>query len=321
MSTEGTERLGTDDLAEVEISEEPLPPPRGFAPKRAPEPDPEAEHDRAGRRLLIGIGVAAAVVFGLTIWALVTRSQRNDARDRVAALEQEKRDLEDALELHRATKMKLATCEEEREVEKEINAKNLQRTTEAEMLLQVCHTAKVGLEQQTEEARKRQAELDRLTARFRQMVDSGDLSVKIRRGQMVVQLPSAVLFRSGKADLSKRGKKTLTGVAKILRSLPRRKFTVAGHTDNRPLGKGDDFANNWELSSARAVQVTRHLIGAGVAPRNLVAAGYGQYAPIASNRTRRGRQLNRRIEIILEPDLEKLPAQVLNKRKRKKRNR
>src|SRR5206468_11280039 len=86
--------------------------------------------------------------------------------------------------------------------------------------------------------------------------------------------------------------------------------TVAGHTDNLPVASGK-FDNSWELSSQRAVKVTELLIDKGVPAPNLVAAGYGPYDPIASNSTSTGRQKNRRIEIILEPNLKDLPGDAL----------
>ena len=75
----------------------------------------------------------------------------------------------------------------------------------------------------------------------------------------------------------------------------------------RQQGADLGFKDNWELSSARALVVTRFLIENGVPPGNLAAAGYGKHDPVRSNRSRRGRRLNRRIELILVPDLSELP--------------
>jgi chemotaxis protein MotB len=124
---------------------------------------------------------------------------------------------------------------------------------------------------------------------------------------MIVEMPAGVLFPSGKADLSPRGLSTLQTVAGVLKDLRQRRFIVSGHTDNVPLGKagapGTEYGDNWGLSTARALTVTRFLISSGMAPRTLAAAGYGEYDPVAPNKTARGRQQNRRIEIILVPIL------------------
>jgi chemotaxis protein MotB len=124
---------------------------------------------------------------------------------------------------------------------------------------------------------------------------------------MLVALPAAVLFASGSAQLSDDGKKALMEVGVILKKLPERDFMVAGHTDNTPL-RSAEYRNNWELSTARAVNVTEFLVYVGMKPQSLVAAGYGEFDPVASNKTKEGKAKNRRIEIILLPNLDELPA-------------
>jgi len=95
-------------------------------------------------------------------------------------------------------------------------------------------------------------------------------------------------------------------VAVILRQFPDRRFMVAGHTDNQPVKEA--YKDNWELSMARALVVTRFLVEAKMKAQNIVAAGYGEHDPIASNASPDGRRENRRIEIILLPDLSELPT-------------
>ena len=148
------------------------------------------------------------------------------------------------------------------------------------------------------------AEFKQMTRQLSRMIDSGRLQVTFRRGRMVVELKAQVLFPSGSADLTADGKEALTDVARSLRGFTGRHFIVAGHTDNVPVsGK---FESNWDLSSARAVTVTGALIRGGLRPAQLVAAGYGEYDPIARNNSEAGKQANRRIEIILEPRLSAL---------------
>ncbi|MFH0899862.1 MAG: OmpA family protein, partial [Pseudomonadota bacterium] len=67
------------------------------------------------------------------------------------------------------------------------------------------------------------------------------------------------------------------------------------------------YRNNWQLSTERALTVTEFLIGNGVSPTNLAAAGYGEHDPVADNSTDEGRQENRRIEIVLVPNIEEMP--------------
>jgi chemotaxis protein MotB len=82
---------------------------------------------------------------------------------------------------------------------------------------------------------------------------------------------------------------------------------VAGHTDDVPLSQSA-FKDNWELSSARAVGVTRLLVEKGMPASSLVAAGFGPHDPIAANSSPNSRAKNRRIEIILEPNLKRIVA-------------
>jgi chemotaxis protein MotB len=160
-------------------------------------------------------------------------------------------------------------------------------------------------------AKERQAQARLQTFRnmiekFRNMIASGKLRVRIQRGRMVVELSENILFDSGKADLKKEGQTALTEVASVLASIPDRDFQIAGHTDNVPI-KSAKFPSNWELSTARGVTVARYLAGQGVPTARLSAAGYADSQPIASNDTPEGRAQNRRIEIVLMPNLDELP--------------
>jgi chemotaxis protein MotB len=164
------------------------------------------------------------------------------------------------------------------------------------------------IEAQSEALKERVAEFRNVTRQFQRMIDSGRLQINFRRGRMIVELPAAVLFASGSADLSPDGRSALQDVAKVLRKVPGKRFMVGGHTDDVPIVKASGgFPSNWALSAARAVTVTEALIAAGLRPNHLVAAGYGEYDPIAINTNDRGRQKNRRIEIVLEPALSGLP--------------
>ena len=141
---------------------------------------------------------------------------------------------------------------------------------------------------------------------FQSMVKSGKLTIKIENNQMVVKMASAILFPSGKARLSREGRTALAQVAEVLADIKDRTFQVAGHTDNVPI-RNNQFKSNWSLSSARAVAVVKHLIQNGVASVNLSAAGYADTQPVASNETADGRAENRRIEIVLQPNLDEHP--------------
>jgi len=156
------------------------------------------------------------------------------------------------------------------------------------------------------QAQARLATFRNMIEKFQKMIESGKLRVRIVRGRMVVELSENILFDSGKSELKKDGAEALTEVAGVLASIPDREFQIAGHTDNIPI-KSARFPSNWELSTARAVTVARALASQGVPANRLSAAGYADTQSVASNDTPEGRQQNRRIEIVLMPNLDELP--------------
>jgi chemotaxis protein MotB len=174
-------------------------------------------------------------------------------------------------------------------------------------LMQASSAQLDELQKQKAAAEARAATYRSLTEQLRSMIDAGQLSVKIRKGRMLISLPNDVLFDSGSAVLKKAGMDAVAGVAQALSGLADRQFLVAGHTDDKPIHTAR-FASNWELSTARAVVVTRALVAANMKPDSLGAVGYGEFDPIVPNDTPEHRAQNRRIEIQLQPNLSELPS-------------
>jgi chemotaxis protein MotB len=146
-----------------------------------------------------------------------------------------------------------------------------------------------------------------LVAKLHGMIDAGKLKVVVRQGRMLIALPSDVLFDSGRTEVKKDAKATLAAVADAIRDIRERKFLVVGHTDNLPIHTSR-FPSNWELSAGRAIAVARVLMANEIAPRNLGIAGHAEFDPAAANDTAAHRKLNRRIEVVLEPNLTELPT-------------
>ncbi|PWU18734.1 MAG: endoflagellar motor protein [Bdellovibrio sp.] len=164
-----------------------------------------------------------------------------------------------------------------------------------------------ALTKQREEAERRIIEFRELTTKFKSLIDTGKLTIKIADGQMVVAMSSDILFPSGSARLSKEGISALKEVTSLLESVPNRKFQIEGYTDNIPI-KNSTFPSNWELASARSMTVLKTMLEAGMAPERLSAASFGETHPVQSNDTDAGRTANRRIEIVVVPDLSTLPG-------------
>lgn len=159
------------------------------------------------------------------------------------------------------------------------------------------------------EKAKRMAELQvykDLFGKLKALVDAGTIQVEFRKGRLVVKLASSILFDSGKTELKPEGQTALSQLATALKSLNDREFLVAGHTDNVPI-KTARFKNNWDLSTARAVEVVQFLITQGMTSSNIGAAGYGENDPVADNKDEAGKAQNRRIEVILMPLLGDIP--------------
>jgi chemotaxis protein MotB len=122
--------------------------------------------------------------------------------------------------------------------------------------------------------------------------------IRFRGKDQVVSLEGAALFESGSADINPAAIPVLKELLKIIEAHSCR-VRVEGHTDNVPIFT-EKYASNWELSTARAVNIVKFFIEEGnIAPERLSAVGYGELRPLAPNDTPERRARNRRVEIVL----------------------
>ncbi len=143
-----------------------------------------------------------------------------------------------------------------------------------------------------------------LTASLKSEISAGEVTITQLKGKLTVNMVDRILFDSGMAEIRPAGKKVLERIGSVLTGVKDKDIRIEGHTDNKPIGGElkNKYATNWELSTARATAVARHLQDqAKVDPLRLVAAGYGEFRPVSSNDTPEKRALNRRIEIVLVP--------------------
>lgn len=174
-----------------------------------------------------------------------------------------------------------------------------------------------------ERLKREKEQLDAIKARFEQLKRKLEsltrlgLNVTVRNNRMVIQLPGDLLFESGRTDLKTDGRNMLEQVAEVIgkdAGLASRTYQVAGHTDNKPYG--GPFIDNWGLSVMRAREVTVYLTGAkaaagkkgggGLDPKRWSAAGYGENDPVAPNDTDDNRRKNRRVELVVLPNVEEM---------------
>ena len=143
-----------------------------------------------------------------------------------------------------------------------------------------------------------------LKKQFRGAIKNQSIKILRKKQRVVIRISSNILFRSGRAKVRKKGKPLLRKIASVIRRYSNREIQVQGHTDNVKI-KGqlaEKWETNWELSTARATSVLRYLVEIGdLDPRNSSAAGLGEFNPIATNKSKIGKSLNRRIEIIIFP--------------------
>lgn len=188
------------------------------------------------------------------------------------------------------------------------NVSRLQRQGEQQQTaLTESQQREAELRRRQQAAEARLATYRNMVAQFQSMISAGQLRVRTVRGRMVIELPAGILFDSGRAELRAEGQQVLQQVAAVLAQIRDRDFLVAGHTDNVQLGRGGRFADNWELSAGRALNVVRFLASNNVAAVHLGAAGYAEYQPARANDTDENRAQNRRVEIVLMPNIEELP--------------
>ena len=117
---------------------------------------------------------------------------------------------------------------------------------------------------------------------------------------LVVSLREAGFFDSGSATIKPEAEAAFARVGFILQkhASPVR---IEGHTDNVPIHTAQ-FASNWELSTARATELVKVLVEKhGISADRLSAAGYAQFHPVASNGSAKGRQANRRVDVVILP--------------------
>jgi chemotaxis protein MotB len=155
----------------------------------------------------------------------------------------------------------------------------------------------------TEEAKTLQAVQEKLDSALVDFKEKG-VDVYYKNGLVFVSMADNLLYKSGSAVLGAEGKKALAPLATVLQDYPNLKVIVLGNTDDVQVKKGGD---NWSLSTERANGVVRVLRDQyKVDPVRLTAAGKGKYNPIAENTSAEGRAKNRRTDIILNPDIERV---------------
>jgi len=136
------------------------------------------------------------------------------------------------------------------------------------------------------------------------------LTIEHKNGKIYVSMENKLLFNSGSWAVGSEGKKAVEQLAGVLSENLEVNVLIEGHTDDVPY-KGTNVSDNWDLSVKRATAIVRILQNKGVNPTQITAAGRSEYVPVATNDTKEGKAKNRRIEIILAPNLDEI-SKLLN---------
>jgi chemotaxis protein MotB len=168
---------------------------------------------------------------------------------------------------------------------------------------------KVTMYQQ--ELKEQETQITRVTDTYKNLIDNlsqeideGKIRIDQSETRLKLNLVDKILFPSGSATLTNKGRVVLDKVGFALKDINDRRIMIEGHTDDVPLSPKLEkiYGSNWGLSALRATSVVRYLQEeAGIDPRLLGATGYSMYRPFRENDSSDGRQANRRIEIILTP--------------------
>ncbi|MGB5196405.1 MAG: OmpA family protein [Candidatus Deferrimicrobium sp.] len=154
-----------------------------------------------------------------------------------------------------------------------------------------------------EQVRKVSSTYENMIEKMKSEISKGQITISELKGKLTINMVDSILFDSGRAEVKKGGLEILGKVVSILKDVSDKSIRIEGHTDDVQISRAlaQRYPTNWELSAARAINVTRFLQDQGIDPGNLSAAAYGEWKPVATNDTAEGRAKNRRIEIILVP--------------------
>jgi chemotaxis protein MotB len=169
---------------------------------------------------------------------------------------------------------------------------------------------KAKLKENVTQVTKKSQEVEKASTTYQELlkemkgeIAQGQITIKELKGKLTMDVVDKILFASGEAVVKQEGLDVLNRVVEILKTVKDKNIRIEGHTDNVKITSrlAKKYPTNWELSAARAINVSKFLQQQGINPSILSATAFGEYQPIADNATLEGRAKNRRIAIILLP--------------------
>lgn len=235
-----------------------------------------------------------STLFVFLILGCVTAKKYKEAEDEANSLKTRESMLASEVETLRAQNADLSDRNES--LGREFNSYR----TDCESSIKQLDGLRKILKEEAENLKRVEEKLDVALEDF----EAGGVEVYYKDGLLRVQLAEELLYRPGSSMLNAAGTNALGSLAAVLNEYPRLRVIVVGNTDNVKNKKGND---NWSLSTERANGVVRLLKDKyNVDASRLTSAGKAEYNPVADNGTSEGREQNRRIDIILNPDIERV---------------
>ena len=260
------------------------------------------------------------VFFALTIAALTLTSC--GTKKKIAALEAQNKECQDLLN---STTVKLNLCLSEKETlsqQNEYLKKNNSDLIDNSKEMTVLTTKGAqNIEKALESIKEKDLKISRMQDALTKKdsvtlalvtslkssvgISDPDIEINVEKGVVFISIADKLLFKSGSYTVSDRAKEVLGKVAKVINDKPTFECMVEGHTDNVPFTGNAILLDNWDLSVKRSTAIVRVLTkDLGVNPKQLIAAGRGEFIPLVDNKTSDNRAVNRRTRIVILPKID-----------------
>ncbi|MBF6642322.1 OmpA family protein [Flavobacterium sp. J49] len=275
------------------------------------------------------------VIFALSLVTLTLTSC--GTKKKIAALEAQNKECQDLLN---STTVKLNLCLSEKEALSKQNdylkQNNSDLINNSKELTMLTSKGAQNLEKSLESLREKDLKITRLQDALTRKdsvtlalvtslkssvgISDPDIEVNVEKGVVFISIADKLLFKSGSYVVSDRAKEVLAKVAKVINDKPTFECMVEGHTDNVPFTGNAILVDNWDLSVKRSTAIVRVLTkDLKVNPKQLIAAGRGEYIPLVENNTSENRSINRRTRIVILPKIDEFYEMIEKEMKNQKK--
>ena len=274
------------------------------------------------------------VIFALSLAALTLTSC--GTKKKIAALEAQNKECQDLLN---STTVKLNLCLTEKEALSKQNdylkQNNSDLINNQKELTMLTSKGAQNLEKSLESLKEKDLKISRLQDALTRKdsvtlalvtslkssvgISDPDIEVNVDKGVVFISIADKLLFKSGSYVVSDKAKEVLAKVAKVINDKPTFECMVEGHTDNVPFTGNAILLDNWDLSVKRSTAIVRVLTkDLNVNPKQLIAAGRGEFIPLVENNSAANRSVNRRTRIVILPKIDEFYEMIEKEMKAQK---